>query len=97
MNETAYRAWQVLHDRWAKGATLTPEEQAAYEAGCQELDAQEELDGNLERLRALRAKITEAKTLQQRLRTEEQDLDMRIATLEARLDVRTRELLGMAN
>ena len=38
MNETAYRAWQVLHDRWAKGETLTPEEQAVYEAGCAELE-----------------------------------------------------------
>ena len=50
MDEQAHQYWQVLHQRVALGGTLSAAEQAAYEAGCQELDAEERLDGNLERL-----------------------------------------------
>lgn len=97
MDEQAYLKWQVLHRRVVYGETLSTGEQADYEVGCQKLDAQEKLDGNLERLRALRAQITEAKTQQQHLRTQEQNLAVRIANLEARLDTRTRELLGIVS
>ena len=95
MDEQAYKRWQVLHRRILYGEILSTKEQTDYEAGCQELDAQEKLDGNLEQLRTLHAQITEAKTQQQRFRSQSQDLDMRIASLEARLDTRTRELLGI--
>ena len=54
MDEQAYQKWQVLHRRSVYGETLSTSEQADYETGCQELDTQEELDGNLERLRAFR-------------------------------------------
>ena len=78
MDEQAYQYWQVLHQRVALGGTLSAAEQAAYEAGCQELDAEERLDGNLERLRELRAQIAAAETEQQRLREREAELDARI-------------------
>jgi len=97
MDERAYQYWQVLHQRVTMGETLSLAEQAAYEAGCQELDAEERLDGNLERLRALRAQIATAETAQQRLRAQEAELDARIVALEARLDTRTRQLLGIGN
>ncbi len=97
MDEQAYQYWQVLHQRVAMGDMLSVAEQAAYEAGCQELDAEERLDGNLERLRALRAQIATAEVEQQRLRAREAELDARIAALEARLDIRTRRLLGIGN
>jgi peptidoglycan hydrolase CwlO-like protein len=97
MDEQAYQKWQVLHRRTVSGERLSTKEQAEYEAGCRELDAQERLDGNLERLRALRAQIAEAETEQQRLRTQEKELDARIAELEARLDTRTRQLLGIGS
>ena len=97
MDERAYQHWQVLHHRVVIGETLSATEQAAYEAGCQELDAEERLDGNLQRLRALRAQIAAAETEQQRLRAQEADLDTRIIALEARLDTRTRQLLGIGN
>jgi cell division protein FtsB len=74
---------------------LSPEDQAAYDTGCGELDAEEHLDGNLARLRQLRAAIAEAETEQQSLRDREAELDARIAALEARLDERTRQLLGI--
>ena len=97
MDKQAYLQWQVLHRRVVYGETLSTAEQADYEVGCRKLDAQEKLDGNLERLRALRAQIAEAKIQQQHLRTQEQTLDVRIASLEARLDTRTRELLGIVS
>jgi len=97
MDEQAYQYWQVLHQRVALGGTLSAAEQTAYEAGCQELDAEERLDGNLERLRELRAQIAAAETEQQRLREREAELDARIVALESRLDIRTRQLLGIGN
>ena len=47
MDEQAYQHWQVLHRRVIMGEALSGAEQAAYEAGCQELDAEERLDGGL--------------------------------------------------
>ena len=97
MDEQAYQYWQILHRRVALGKTLTTAEQAVYESGCQEMDAEERLDGNLERLRELRAQIAAAETEQQRLQAREAELDARIAALEARLDARTRQLLGISS
>jgi hypothetical protein len=97
MDEQAYQYWQGLHQRVVIGETLSATEQAVYEAGCEELDASERLDGSLERLRALRAQIVAAEAEQQRLRAHEVELDARIAALEARLDTRTRQLLGIGN
>jgi chromosome segregation ATPase len=97
MDEQAYQYWQVLH-RWvALGETLTIAEQAVYESGCQEMDAEERLDGNLERLRELRAQIAAAETEQQHLKAREAELDARIVALEACLDTRTRQLLGISD
>src|SRR6266571_2127015 len=97
MDEQAYQYWQVLHRRVAMGETLNAVELAVYESGCQEFDAQERLDGNLERLRELRAQIAAAETEQQRLREREAELDARIVALESRLDRRTRQFLGIGN
>ena len=97
MDEQAYQYWQVLHRRTMSGEMLSAAEQAVYEAGCQELDAEERLDGNLERLRELRTQIVAAETEQQRLREQEAALDARIVALESCLDTRTRQLLGIGN
>ena len=97
MDEQAYQQWQILHRRVAMGERLSAAEHLAYEAGCQELDAAERLDGNLERLRALRAQIASADTERHRLRDQEAELDARIRALEARLDPRTRQLLGIGD
>ncbi|MCW3053437.1 MAG: hypothetical protein JWN14_2607 [Chthonomonadales bacterium] len=95
MNETAYRAWQVLHDRWAKDETLTPEEQAAYEAGCAELDAEEILPGSLSNLRAIHAKAKELDAQIARAQSESAALRAQIAKTEARLSEPTRRRLGI--
>jgi hypothetical protein len=97
MDEQAYQQWQVLHRRVAMGETLSVTERLAYDAGCQELDAAERLDSNVERLRALRAQIASADIERQRLRVQEAELDTRIRVLEAHLDPRTRQLLGIGD
>ncbi len=97
MDEQTYMSWQVLHRRVSNGEQLCVAEQSAYEAGCQELDAEERFDGTLERLRELRAHIAAAEIEQQHLRAHEADLDARILALEARLDTRTRQLLGISH
>lgn len=55
MDDQSYKHCQISHRRVIMAETLHGAEQAAYEAGCQESDAEERLDGHLERLRALRA------------------------------------------
>lgn len=97
MDEQAYQYWQALHRRIAMGEILNAVEQVVYESGCQELDTDERLDGNIERLRELRAQIAAAETEQQRLQEREAELDARIISLEGRLDTRTRQLLGISN
>lgn len=97
MDEQAYQHWQVLHRRVASGETLTTAEQAVYESGCQAMDAEERVDGNLERLRELRAQIAAAEMEQQHLKAREAELDARIVAREARLDTRTRQLLSISN
>ena len=91
------RQWQELHRRTVRGETLTLSEQEAYEAGCRELDAEEFLDGTVEKMRNLREQIGSAAREQRDLQVREAELDARIATLEARLDARTRQLLGIGS
>jgi hypothetical protein len=89
--------WQVLHQRVALGEALTGAEQVLYDTGCQALDADERVGGNLNRLLELRAQIAEAEAEQQLLRERETELDARIMDLERHLDQRTRQLLGVSN
>ncbi len=95
MDEMTTHNWQLLHRRFVLGESLTVAERAEYEAGCDTADTGENLDGNLDRLRAIRAQISEAEAVQQHLHVRERDLDGRIAELEAHLDARTRGLLGI--
>jgi cell division protein FtsB len=87
--------WQSLHRRVALGESLTSEERAAYDSGCQVLDSGEHLDGDLERIRQLKASIAEDEEYRRQLRQRETELEERIAALEARLDEKTRHLLGI--
>jgi len=96
MDETAYRAWQALHDRWARGETLTKEEQAAYDAGCAELDAEEILPGSLNDLQTIHAKARELDAKIARAQAEAAALRAQIAESEARLSEPTRRRLGIS-
>jgi len=97
MDEQALQHWQALHRRVVMGEKLSAAERIVYEAGCRELAAAEQLDGNLEQLRELRARIAKAEVEQKRLRKRQVEFDARIAELEARLDQRTRQLLGIGS
>ena len=97
MNEQAYQSWEVLHRRTVSGEMLSASEQAVYDAGCRELDMEENLYGNLEQVRALRAQIVDASAEQHRLLTRKVELNARIAALEARLDTRTGRLLSIGS
>lgn len=74
MDPQQYSRRQALHRRVVLGETLPTAEQARYEAGCRELDAEEHLDGSLLRLRELRASLGELEAEQQRLREWEAEL-----------------------
>lgn len=97
MDKQTYSRWELLHQRTVLGEKLNEIEQIQYAAGCQELDAEEQLDGDLPRLREMRARIIEAEAEQRRLRESEKELVAQIAALEDRLDMRTRRLLGVGN
>ena len=62
MDEATRERWWPLHIRNAKGETLTPEEQAVYEEGRNQLYASENLDGNVEDLKQMRTHILEMET-----------------------------------
>ena len=97
MQPQIYRHWQDLHRRAVRGETLSHAEQEAYEIGCRELDAEESMDGSVDKMRQLREQISSATLEQRELQEREAQLDARIATLEANLDARTRQLLGIGN
>ena len=97
MDEQIYLQWQILHRRNVAGETLNAAEQADYEAGCQEMDSMVNYEGDIPRMRKLRAVIAEAQAEQQTLRQRENQLIAQIADAEARLDPRSRQLLGIEN
>ena len=95
MDEPALRQWQALHKRHVLGETLTDEERARYQAGCDELDSTEKIDGDIPRLLALRARLQEAREISRKQQERAAAADAEIAALEAQLDPRSRELLGI--
>lgn len=97
MNESTYQRWQALHDRWARGEALTPEEQSVYEAGCAALDAEETFPGQLNELRAVHAKADALEAQLARAQAEYETLRADIVRTEARLSEPTRRRLGISN
>ena len=70
MEANAYKTWWELHLRVARGDTLMAEEQATYDAGIQELDREEKIEGNIVGLRQLRASLAQLEAENARLREE---------------------------
>jgi hypothetical protein len=97
MDDATYKRWWPLHIRAARGETLSVEEQAVYEAGRQQMVAEETIDGGLAGLRQAREKMLELKAEYQRMRHRYEQLEAEIATLEAQLDAPTKELLGVGD
>ena len=73
------------------GEPLNGSEQAAYTAWCHALDADEALDGSLDRMRQLLAQIRAVESHRRELQVRGTELDARIAALEARLDIQSRQ------
>ncbi len=85
MNEQTLQNWGTLHRRSVLGLPLSAEELAAYEAGCQELDAEEILQRD-PFPQALESRLNAVLETQHRLQEQEEALSTRIAALETRLD-----------
>ena len=85
MDQAIDRQWWQLHIRAARGESLIAGEQAVYDAGLAELDAQEKLlweDANLDLLRHLKAEVERLEATHAQLQAKSQRLDRRIWTLE---------------
>lgn len=93
MDEAAYRDWWPLHLRVARGETLTPAEEASYNAGLRQLHQADPPLQDIERLRKARADLPALETEHTDLVERRQRLDAEIAALEAALNERTRAVL----
>ena len=92
MDEKTYQRWWQYHLRSAKGKTLTPAEQAEYEAGFSELDQEEREQFEQHShtaLRRLRAQVEALQLTHTQLMSESDRLDKRIAVLEKRYQALT--------
>ncbi len=81
MDQASYQPWWQLHIRVARGASLSTGEQAVYDAGQAELDAEEMLlwqDANLDLLRRLKAEVDRLEAAHAQLQAKSQRLDRRI-------------------
>ena len=96
MEETAYKQWWPLHRRTAVGEPLSAEEQARYEAGLRQLEAEEPpIQSSIDTLRQARQQMLAAQTEYQRLQRQYEAMQAEAAILEARLDEPTKQLLGV--
>ncbi len=95
MEPTIYQTWWKLHVRVARGETLNPQEQEAYEEGLKQLDAEENIDHNIDALRKMRESLSELETERVQMQERHAELAAKIAVLEASLSERTRQLLGI--
>jgi predicted nuclease with TOPRIM domain len=92
VNSDEYGQWWQLHVRTARGETLTPQEQSAYEAALRGLDSHESL-GTLADARHARQQLIALEAEHSRLEERRRQLGIQIEELEGRLGERTRELL----
>ncbi len=93
MDEQTYKAWRALQLRVARGEVLSAEEQAIYEAGERQLDAEDPPVGDVRELLRLKSRLAALEKEQSKLLDRKAQLDAEIADLEAHLSPQTRELL----
>jgi hypothetical protein len=85
MNKQTYNQWWQLHLRVSQGETLSPQEQAQYNAGLDALDNEEKeqfQSTGLNAIRQLRTNIEELHHFHDQLMHESNHLDKQIATFE---------------
>lgn len=97
MNDSRYKEWMLLHLRTARRETLTPEEQAFYQEGQDELYAEEDLSGNADELRQLRTHITEMESQLVQMMEEYRELKAKSEGLESQMPERTRQFIGVGS
>jgi len=97
MNEKQYNIWWKLHLRAALGDTLTAEEQHIYDAGREELEAEERAEPrqDLAEWRALQIRLRELTMRNQELARQEALLRERAAQLEQQYLGLTGQKLGL--
>lgn len=91
MDESNYRSWWALHLRVARGESLDPKEQTAYELALARLHGGESVEAGASELRQVRAALRVLQAEQLRLNARQEERDAEIAALEALLDAGTRE------
>jgi hypothetical protein len=97
MDEATYEVWWPLHNRAAKGESLTLEERAFYEMWLKRLHEEEKIDSNLEEARAIRESIETLATERKQLEERRRQLQERAALLEAALSKQSKQALGVGD
>ncbi len=95
MDEATYKQWCPLHWRSALGEPLSAEEQARYEAGLRQLEAEENIGFDMAGLQQVREQIRQTEAERQQLEARRQELEARIARLEAAMSERDKQALGI--
>lgn len=93
MDEATYKQWWPLHRRTAVGEPLSAEEQADYEAGLRQLEAEEHIGFDMAGLQEAREQIRQTEAERQQLEARRQELEARIARLEAAMSERDKQSL----
>jgi len=92
MDPTTYEIWWQLHLRAAKGETLSPVEEAEYQAGTAKFDKEEQSQlrtNSLTALLKLRTKIDELQAIHSKLLATSTQLDAQIKVMEQLYQART--------
>jgi hypothetical protein len=97
MDEQAYREWWPLHLRFAKGESLSPEEQRAYTEGKRRFREEEALEDSLVRMRKTREEIKALEKERKLLQKRRRQLQNRVTALEAALSEKTKQALGVGD
>jgi hypothetical protein len=90
--------WRPLHQRFAKGESLSAEEQAFYDATLQQLDAEEEAQlapRSIERVRQTREALQALEAEYDELMQQYRENKKKILALESLLDEKTRQQIGI--
>ena len=97
MDEATYKIWWPLHLKKVLGETLLPQEMTVYEAGLQQLYAEENLEGNLKTLQEERQKTQELRSEYLRIHQQFEEMEATITTLEARLGASNKHALSVGS
>lgn len=95
MDKATHERWWPLHIRNATGETLTPEEQASYDEGRNQLYASENLDGNVEDIKQLRTHILEMETQLAEMMEQYRALKAKAEYLEGKLSEPVKHYIGV--